>query len=1024
MTDVYLNEDAQDCCILQFKTVASPQLWMVGKRGHFRKFKDGDAVHNHVAALHTHACISLVVGCNLQSVLSCLASHPVFCDKIRTWDQFSVLNFEFDADVVKQLYDIRLCKEFPVPDSSASLRSKWEKIWSKFLEPDFKRKCTSCGLMISPFSIDHGICIASDVSPTTPSSLLCERLYKGLYICAQAVDPKSRLSTLSSLGLSQYYDVFWTLHDRLTASLILACSSYRPKPNGLSIEQFSQILLQRVSVVSNCFTDHIDWENIYLVCDRFSTIIRDRTDFIVLKLWFSNSKTKKKHEIRPSEMISFSDFREILHNSVQELLPTATAFASMDYDPESVDSEPVHQSSASLSSSHPIPHVAKHYQKASSSASSSQTAPVTVAHDRQCPDLSSRPLSELLQSWRASFSSQTSKQFVGLHNLGNTCFLNAVVQILFSVPAISKYLLSHDWRSHINANNQWAAFIPGLLISEFAALHQKYRHCHLRSLSPTRFVNTVSLLTQSSQHHFACGAQECADDFMQWLIDSLHEDVNSINQDPAAPQQQSNVFYDKAVADSDWRKFLNSKDSLFIRTFFGQLSSSTQCNCCRFVATKYDAFSKLSIPISDSEQPISLTSCLNRFFGTELIGSEYHCQRCYSLKLDLLKSLRPQFYNNGMPERILSFSESSTRRLSLLRLPEVLILTLKRFDNEESRISTPIIFPLETLDLSSFIKGPPATKAAPLGFLGVIDHFGNAARQGHYVSRIKDRETGRLMALNDGSVSESPQQANFDVSQSSYILVYTTKQDLPSPLFPLNEFSYLQQSPEDVASVIYSGSKLLKLTSYDLRRIYDPDANTAQDKWVNDEGMNAYLSTLRRKHPNVLCLNSFFYSQLKVHGVQRLHRWVTREKLVQQHVDKASVFDFDFIVFPVHVNGNHWLSVAVHWRCKKLFLYDSLMRSKLFNPGELVQRIGAFSDNEYALASNGIEGWIEDDWTWVLNDCEYPQQANDFDCGIYAMKCLQILSSGKKPQPPVMCGSKVQNYRCEIACALVLNNEC
>ncbi len=65
-------------------------------------------------------------------------------------------------------------------------------------------------------------------------------------------------------------------------------------------------------------------------------------------------------------------------------------------------------------------------------------------------------------------SSQTTNGLMGLHNLGNTCFLNSTVQCLLQCPCLHSYFLKHKYRKQINADNTFGT--QGKIVTEWSHL--------------------------------------------------------------------------------------------------------------------------------------------------------------------------------------------------------------------------------------------------------------------------------------------------------------------------------------------------------------------------------------------------------------------------------------------------------------------------------------------------------------------------------------------------------------------------
>ena len=100
----------------------------------------------------------------------------------------------------------------------------------------------------------------------------------------------------------------------------------------------------------------------------------------------------------------------------------------------------------------------------------------------------------------------------------------------------------------------------------------------------------------------------------------------------------------------------------------------------------------------------------------------------------------------------------------------ILILSLKRFDNEGVKNNTNISFPLEDLDMSSFLVSNSHTTKYNL--VATINHHGETVQRGHYDLNMK---TGVRFwtRFNDESVE------NIDLdelnNQNVYTLVYCRK---------------------------------------------------------------------------------------------------------------------------------------------------------------------------------------------------------------------------------------------------------
>eukprot|EP01084_Bolivina_argentea_P056364 103180_1 len=308
VTDIYLNYETSNQCIFQFKTVASPQLWIPGDKGSFRKFKSGDFVPDVISHLMSNAMINVVINKSMLHVQSKVAQHPLLFDKIRDWNTFSKLKFEAECNLVKQIKRNKQSKDYPIlRDDDDVLQKNWQQKHDKFNAPGFLRECSECKLMVSPKH--HWFCVKDIYKPNSPSSSLPEKLYTAEWKSKSTKDPTSKYTTLTSLNLSEYYVVFWTLHDKLVESLCNSFKSVNASPNGIEISVFVNILLNKVRSIYVGNIGDAPWKNICMICERFSAIITSNTKVVILKLW-----------IKRSQIVNSKTYFTLLRNEVATMI--------------------------------------------------------------------------------------------------------------------------------------------------------------------------------------------------------------------------------------------------------------------------------------------------------------------------------------------------------------------------------------------------------------------------------------------------------------------------------------------------------------------------------------------------------------------------------------------------------------------------------------------------------------------------------------------------------------------------------
>uniref|UniRef100_A0A8C4IAH6 Ubiquitin carboxyl-terminal hydrolase n=1 Tax=Dicentrarchus labrax TaxID=13489 RepID=A0A8C4IAH6_DICLA len=234
---------------------------------------------------------------------------------------------------------------------------------------------------------------------------------------------------------------------------------------------------------------------------------------------------------------------------------------------------------------------------------------------------------------RPSSLAQPQPPLQGFSNLGNTCYMNAILQSLFSLPSFSNDMLrqSIPWKKvPINA-----------LLRRFAHLMAKKDvGCPETKKDLLRKVKSA---ISSTAERFSGNMQNDAHEFLSQCLDQLKDDVEKINKswtNEAAPGEEvdtSRIYTCPVAVNMEF-----------------EVQHTIICKGCGEVVTKREQFNDLSIDLPRRKKTLPLRSIqdsLDLFFRMEEI--EYSCEKC-----------------NGKAATV-------THKFS--KLPRVLILHLKRY---------------------------------------------------------------------------------------------------------------------------------------------------------------------------------------------------------------------------------------------------------------------------------------------------------------------------------------------------------
>ncbi|XP_021570516.1 ubiquitin carboxyl-terminal hydrolase 48 isoform X8 [Carlito syrichta] len=288
--------------------------------------------------------------------------------------------------------------------------------------------------------------------------------------------------------------------------------------------------------------------------------------------------------------------------------------------------------------------------------------------------------------------------FVGLTNLGATCYVNTFLQVWFLNLELRQALYlcpstcDHRMGDGIREEKDYE---PQTICEHLQYLFALLQNSNRRYIDPSGFVKALGLDTGQQQD-----AQEFSKLFMSLLEDTLSKQKNP-----------------------DVRNIVQQQ-------FCGEYAYVTVCNQCGRESKLLSKFYELELNIQGHKQ---LTDCISEFLKEEKLEGDnrYFCENCQS-------------------------KQNATRKIRLLSLPCTLNLQLMRFvfdrqTGHKKKLNTYIGFS-EILDMEPYVEHEGGTYVYELS--AVLIHRGVSAYSGHYIAHVKDPQSGEWYKFNDEDIEK------------------------------------------------------------------------------------------------------------------------------------------------------------------------------------------------------------------------------------------------------------------------------
>ncbi|KAF3903282.1 hypothetical protein ABW20_dc0109667 [Dactylellina cionopaga] len=322
----------------------------------------------------------------------------------------------------------------------------------------------------------------------------------------------------------------------------------------------------------------------------------------------------------------------------------------------------------------------------------------------------------------------------GLKNLGNTCYMNSIIQCMSGTVPLARYFLSGLYKTHINRDNRLGS--RGIFAEAFANLNRNLWEETYAFVSPV----TIKDISGRLNSQFRGRDQQDAQEYLEFFLDYLHEDLNG---NAGKPKLRDLTEHEERYREElpiqlasfyEWGRYTHTNLSMIVKWFQGQFRSQLKCLKCGHTSTTYSPFMYLSLPIPASAKGANgctLKDCMDEFTKEEILDGDdaWHCPICKKAR-------------------------KATKQLSISRMPIVLIIHLKRFSSHgmwRDKVNT-LVNLSKSVDLTKYVPPPleaektPGGKAMPAmiettppfhySLYAVTNHYGSLT-SGHYTAFVR-----------------------------------------------------------------------------------------------------------------------------------------------------------------------------------------------------------------------------------------------------------------------------------------------
>jgi ubiquitin C-terminal hydrolase len=353
------------------------------------------------------------------------------------------------------------------------------------------------------------------------------------------------------------------------------------------------------------------------------------------------------------------------------------------------------------------------------------------------------------------------KGLTGIRNLGNTCYMNSIIQCLSHTYEL------HDLLDTIRVGKEYLNdSVETVMVVEFQKLHSLMwsQNC---IVSPAGFHSKFQTLAKIKKYDQFIGThQNDATEFLQFVLDTFHdglkrsvkikiegEVMNEMDKIAKTSYEMIKSMYEKEyspIIDN----FFNIQVTRILDMKEGRPDLTT------IYSIRPEPMMIISLPIPTAR----FVEQNHRYRGiTNPALTIYDCFDFYTLPEVMAGD--NQWFNEATGKK-----QDVARQTSFFQFGNILVIDLRRFLNHYTKNQMSVDFPLTDLDLSRYVIANDGRKFV-YDLYGVSNHYGGL-HGGHYTAFVKVGGD-KWHLFNDEQVSQIPETKV--KSPAAYCLFYRKK---------------------------------------------------------------------------------------------------------------------------------------------------------------------------------------------------------------------------------------------------------